>query len=321
MSSSDTDPSNLNYLCTLKSLAMFRLCLLLYLFALIAISCQEKLPAEMIALEKEVAVTPTNANVTQLLDLYSSWLQENPGVTPARKAILEKQLAVSTEHIRYTHALSALHGLIIDYHDDTKTSDRLLQIGEILTKMNKTVATQVLYQSFVSTYPDHAKTQELKTQYSSTVPVDTFIRNVGLQIYTDSTATINEIVARQYVDACEAYALVHHGSDQSAEYLHKASEMARTTRSIPKALSIYDWLLRAYPNHKRSAQALFLKGFTYDNDLKDFETAKVVYTEFLEKYPNDEFAPSARFLLENIGKSDDELLEALQKKAAENQNQ
>jgi TolA-binding protein len=44
------------------------------------------------------------------------------------------------------------------------------------------------------------------------------------------------------------------------------------------------------------------------------DKAKAVYEEFLRKYPEDEFAGSAQFLLDNLGKSDDELLEALQKK-------
>lgn len=296
-----------------------RLVLLLCSTILLSVSCkQSNLPEELIALEKEVAKQPTNDNVAKLLDQYTAWLKENPAKSPTQKEVLEKQLSLSVEHLRYPTALSALQGLLVDYPEDLTTPDRVLQLGDILTKTNKTVAAQVLYQSFVAKYPKHEKAVEINQQYPSTIPVDTFILNIGKQIFMDSTNVLNENAARQYVDACEAYALVNHGSDASAEYLHKASETARTLRSTAKALAIYDWILRAYPNHKRSAQALFLKGFTYDNDLKDYETARVAYTEFLQKYPNDEFASSAQFLLDNLGKSDDELLKALQEKAAQN---
>ncbi len=296
---------------------MVRLIIMLLLCLSILPSCQQKLPAEMVALEKEVAKTPTNANVSQLINLYSDWLQKNPAKSPTHKTILEKQLEVSTQHKQSAPAIAALQALVIDYPEDANTPDRLLQLGDILANSGKQVAAQVLYQSFATKYPKHAQTAEISSKYPITEPIDSTIMQIGRRIFGDTTNTLNEEAARQYVDACEAYALVNPGTDAAVEYLHKASETARTLRSTAKALSIYDWILRAYPDHKRSAQAMFLKGFIYDNDLKDFETAKTVYTEFIQKYPNDEFASSAQFLLENLGKSDDELLDALQKKAAE----
>lgn len=297
---------------------MLRFKIIILFVALAFISCkQEQLPAEMVALGKEVAKAPTDENVTQLLGLYSSWLQENPAKSPTQKIILEKQLALSSEHAKYPQAVSALQLLLIDYPDDAKTPDHLIVLGEILTKTGKTAAAEVLYRSFTAKYPTHVKTAEYTAKYPSTTPVDSVITGMGKRIFADTTNTLNEEAARQYVDACEAYALVNHGTDASVEYLHKASETARTLRSTAKTLSIYEWILKAYPDHKRSAQALFLKGFTYDNDLKDYETAKAAYTEFLQKYPKDEFASSAQFLLDNLGKSDDELLKALQEKAAQ----
>lgn len=300
-----------------KSLNMIRFSVLCCACLVVLSSCQEKLPKDMIALEKGVASAPTNANVTKLVGLYDTWLQANPDLSPLRQNVLEKELSVSMDHQRYTSAVGALQALLIDYPEDPGTQDRLVELGGILAKTGKSAAAQTLFQCFVDKYPNDARTKDLEAKYPQSVPVDTFIYGIGQEIFGDSTVSLNEEMARQYVDVCEAYALVNHGTDASAEYLHKASETARTLRSTAKAISIYDWIQRAYPNHKRSAQALFLKGFTYDNDLHDFDKAKEVYTEFLAKYPNDEFASSAQFLLENLGKSDDELLEALQKKASE----
>ncbi len=128
---------------------------------------------------------------------------------------------------------------------------------------------------------------------------------------------INSTVARSYVDACMAYAVMYDGKGESAENLHKAAETARSLGEMDEALSMYDWIIDRYPNHPRTPQALFLKAFTYDSDLKEFDQARVYYTEFLEKYPNNDFAKSAEFLLENLGKDDEELLQILQEKAAQ----
>lgn len=149
---------------------------------------------------------------------------------------------------------------------------------------------------------------------------EAYIKELSDNVYNDSLGTINEEYAKNYLDACEAYALAHPGTDAAADYLYKATETLRAMRMPEKCLPIYDRLINDYPDHKRAAQALFLKGFTYDNDLGDFQNARRYYEEFLAKHPDDEFASSAEFLLENLGKSDDELLEVLQAKNAARQD-
>lgn len=141
-----------------------------------------------------------------------------------------------------------------------------------------------------------------------------YINEVAEHVFNDTTGIIDEARAKQYIAACEAFALIHKGTDKGADYLYKATETLRALRQPEKCLAIYDQLIMDYPEHRRAAQALFLKGFTYDNDLGDYENARKYYEEFLAKYPNDDFASSAQFLLENLGKSDDELLQVLQSK-------
>ena len=52
-----------------------------------------------------------------------------------------------------------------------------------------------------------------------------------------------------------------------------------------------------------------MKAFTYDNEMGEKEKAKALYTEFLEKYPNDDFADDTKFLLENLFKSNEEIIQ------------
>mgnify|MGYP003453067237 FL=1 len=42
------------------------------------------------------------------------------------------------------------------------------------------------------------------------------------------------------------------------------------------------------------------------------------YKDYLAKYPNDEFSESAKFLLDNLGKSEEELKKMLEEKSKEN---
>lgn len=105
----------------------------------------------------------------------------------------------------------------------------------------------------------------------------------------------------------------------SVRYLAQAAESAKILQQYEKALGIYDQILANYPAHPTAAKALFMKAFMYENDLKNLDSAKVTYQSFMAKYPNDEFADEAAFLLENLGKSPEELIQQLEVKKGEQQ--
>jgi TolA-binding protein len=287
------------------------------LFLLFACTSEEA--TEFSILENEVAENPTNANVSDLLNEYTSWLVEHPKVNDDRRDVLIKIYDVSSKHIRQKMKLSALKGLVLDYPKDPETMDRLIEMSSMLEQMRKTGAAQILNQAIAENYPGNQKVKDeiLPKLPPNLLPIDTVIYQLGQAMFNDGSMRLNNRVGRQYVDACEAYAIVFDGTPQAVELLHKAAETARTLNTVHKAIEIYDWILTRYPENKRSSQALFLKAFTYDSNLGDVDNAKTYYEEFLDKYPNDDFTESATFLLKNLGKDDDELLDILQKKSQE----
>ncbi len=101
----------------------------------------------------------------------------------------------------------------------------------------------------------------------------------------------------------------------SVKYLSKAGETARLLRQFDKALEIFGKIEKNYPDSREAAAAMFMKAFTLDNDLKKLEEAKLAYEAFLQKYPNDEFADDAQFLLKNLGKSPEEIIKGFEQKA------
>ncbi|MBK7870422.1 MAG: tetratricopeptide repeat protein [Saprospiraceae bacterium] len=85
--------------------------------------------------------------------------------------------------------------------------------------------------------------------------------------------------------------------------------MAGAIRDYEKALAFLAKINTDYPDYKRAPQALFMRAFTLDAELKRYNEAKVLYQEFLKKYPNDELAESAQFSLKNLGKSEEEIVQ------------
>lgn len=98
------------------------------------------------------------------------------------------------------------------------------------------------------------------------------------------------------------------------EYLFKAGEVSMGINMDFDALGYFQRLERDYPKFDKAPHALFLQAFIWDNKLNDDGKAEFLYKQFLEKYPMHEMAKDAQFSLENLGKSDEELIKEFEQK-------
>ena len=98
------------------------------------------------------------------------------------------------------------------------------------------------------------------------------------------------------------------------DYLWKAGESARTLQDYQLAEQIYQDIYNHHQESEYAAKALFLHAFMSDEDLNNFSKAEALYKVFLQKYPDSEFADDAEFLLNHLGKSDEEILKILTEK-------
>lgn len=139
------------------------------------------------------------------------------------------------------------------------------------------------------------------------------IKTLEKEVGTSAQPPPDKVEALQ--NALVGYADAFPTDSLSIQYLSKAGETARLLRQFDKALEIFGKIEKNYPDSREAAAAMFMKAFTLDNDLKKLEEAKLAYEAFLQKYPNDEFADDAQFLLKNLGKSPEEIIKGFEQKA------
>jgi len=81
-----------------------------------------------------------------------------------------------------------------------------------------------------------------------------------------------------------------------------------TQKDSRKSVEILRQLVAKFPDHATSSNALFLTGFIYNNELKIYDSARVVYQEFLKRFPTSPLVGDAKFELENLGKDPAEII-------------
>jgi TolA-binding protein len=133
-------------------------------------------------------------------------------------------------------------------------------------------------------------------------------------ISNQETGVLDMAASSQFADVAEALAAKYPGDTLAALPLYRAAEVVRAMNDPKRAAAIYEKVATEYPGYSKAAESLFMLAFTYDEDLEDMEKAKATYLKFLETYPENGFADDTQMLLDNLGKSDEEILKDLEAK-------
>ena len=123
--------------------------------------------------------------------------------------------------------------------------------------------------------------------------------------------TYNEKGMKQATELLDLYiekAEKDAAGDEAPDYLFKAAELAMNLNNTQQALELYNKIIYTYPDYEKTPECLFLMAFIYENTLQNYGKAKELYEMFIEKYPDHDFADDAKFSLQYLGKSPEELM-------------
>ena len=250
-------------------------------------------------------------NGSKVVNAVVEYAEKNPTDATRINELFNEAIAISLEQSNAAQASGLLNTLIKEYPDNDRET-RLAQLTRMLLEMKNQEAAASLCLASLQAFPNSTSLQELKTQINPQDPdIKSRLDRLSTTMFNDSLNEYSVDIATSFVDGCEAYVLANPTAKDAVDYLHQAGQTARSIRTFRKAISLYDWIYSKYPSDPRAGQALFLEAFTYDNELKEVDVARQLYEQFIDKFPKDELADDAKFLLKNLGKSDDESLQEL----------
>jgi len=141
------------------------------------------------------------------------------------------------------------------------------------------------------------------------------IKSLEKELFSDENKMLDKEKAQTLVTAYISYADEFKKDTETPQYLFKAGDLTMNLNMPQKAIMVFDRILKDFPDFEKAPQCLFLKGYIYENEIHDLNTAKKIYEEFLQKYPDDEFADDAEVSIKNLGKSPEELIKEFENKA------
>jgi tetratricopeptide (TPR) repeat protein len=281
---------------------------------LIALSCNKSAKPDrtaLEALESAFASNPSDSTYDPLITQYLEIMQEFKDDEALVEEMLVKAARASKQMGLCKQSVIFLNNLVRKNYSRKETPDDLVEMIQCMRELGKNYAADILTICFADAFPNHPSKVELMAALPRQESAVNFLDQLANAMFPDTAGSFNKDMAYEYVDACEAYALVLPEDEKSPEFLFSAAQTAKLLQTYDKCLGLFDWIVEKYPNHSKAESAAFMKGFLFDNDLKDTALARKYYQEFLGKYPKSQFADDAEILLRNLGKSEEEILQEI----------
>ncbi len=293
-------------------LSGFALCIVLLT------SCgQSQLDSRISDLEVRQAENPDSDQAKALIDLYDEYITSNPNSDLTPKYIYRCAQQNYTIN-QFARANELVKQQLLEY----PKADISPYSASLLALLSKDRVGQPLMAGGIvpaafEKYGDHKALAPVKEYVTNpNESIDKIISEVEGRLNDDSLKRINKAAAVRYIALNEGASYIFaDDNNRAGEYVYKAARTANATGNFYKALDLYKRLTDQYQNHPKAPQALFQQAFIQEQAFRNSSEAKKLYTTFLERYPNDEFADDAKFSLENIDRPMDEVFDELMRKA------
>jgi len=292
-------------------------CLILLSLALLVFTaCQGggESRSEIEQLEQTVEDDPTTENRTALIEAYQNYISAYPDDAENTPVYLQRTAQLQRNLNRYSAAIESLKQGLKNYYKTAVSPENALLLADIYTNnLRNEAAATTARQAYLLAFPDHENVAEVQQQLNDSIPaLATRIGELYRGVFDTTTQQINYRTANDFIYSAEIYALVLPEQEQAPNLLQQAAEMAQAISAYPKAEELFRWSYEKYPDTEKGTQSLFLLAFMYETRMNQLEEARATYELFLGKYPNHEFADDAQTMLENLGKSPEEILQQLE---------
>ncbi len=278
-------------------------------FVLACQSEQKQYQTEISRLEQSLKTELNEATAEELLTKYAQYAETYPDDAEQIATYAGNRAQLLSRLGRYREAAQVLLAAL----EEIPTADNAVQLAQLFEEqLNAYQAARTVYQLANADFPENEAIQtKLNADWP---PINVRLDTLRMNVFNEDTGRLDERAARDFIFSVATHAALRPDDRHTPDLLFEAADVAGALRDYQRALDIYERINVAYSDYQKAPEALFMRAFTLDAELKRYDEAKVYYQEFLEQYPDHELAPSAKFSLENLGKSEEEIIQGFMEK-------
>lgn len=133
-----------------------------------------------------------------------------------------------------------------------------------------------------------------------TQTLDEVRRTIEAKLHARKTEEAYKVAVAELTKKYKPENYIKEKLDQTKRTAEELWEMAQIEPDPRNRIQYYRDIVNQYPTHKNAPEALFMIGFTYAEDLKDFVQARRTFDELEQKYPGNQMLESAKWMEENM---------------------
>ncbi|MFW6019985.1 MAG: tetratricopeptide repeat protein [Bacteroidales bacterium] len=140
------------------------------------------------------------------------------------------------------------------------------------------------------------------------------IDQIESNLFEDPKGSMDKDSARLLIDKYVKYAEKNPEDTLALEYMFKAARVEVALGNYKDGLELLTQAEEAYEDEDEIARILLLKGIIFEDNLDNPEKAAENYRKLIDNYPDSEYARDAQHLLDNLGKSLQDMIDEFEKK-------
>lgn len=125
---------------------------------------------------------------------------------------------------------------------------------------------------------------------------------------------LDQIIADMAISSYSEFIEKFPDDSLTPDFLFKAGEVATANMQYKQAVGYYKGLANGFPDYKYKEEAWYLQAHIWDNFLNNDDSARVIYEAVIQKFPASHYAQDAKAAIQNLGKTDEQLIEEFKKK-------
>lgn len=123
--------------------------------------------------------------------------------------------------------------------------------------------------------------------------------------------SVKKDLAAKSINAFNLYASHCKNDSLAPIFLLKAGQVAQSVGDFKQAEILLNECNTAFPKFRNRGAVLFILAQLYDDVamINNEDKAKAIYEEIIQSYPNSPWARDAKICIDNLGKTDEELVQ------------